>query len=88
MWLVAAPSGLIGRSGAGGGAGRTRIVGSPLPLPHEALVHPQAPSQKGQSGMWRGMEPRVLLASQPGGEAGWSLSAGDVARVSFCVQKG
>ena len=82
---MAAPSGLIGRSGAGGWAGRTRIVGYPLSLPHEALVHPQAPSQKGQSGMWWGMEPRVLLASQLGGEAGWSLSAGDLAWVSFCV---
>jgi hypothetical protein len=68
--VVAAPSRLTGHSGAGGWAGHTWIVGSPLHLLHEALVHPQAPSNKDQSGMWLGMDQRVLLASQLGGEVG------------------
>lgn len=50
--MVAAPSGLIGHFGAGGWVGHTWIVGSPLHLQHEALVHPQAPSQKDQGCGW------------------------------------
>lgn len=64
---MAAPSGLIGRSGAGGGLADTDR-GSPLPLPHEAPGSSTGTITKGQR-MWRGMEPRVLLPPQPGGEA-------------------
>ena len=39
-------------------------------------------------GTWPGMGQRVLLVSQLGGEAGWSVSVGHLARVSFCVYKG